>query len=433
MFEPFTRVQLHGLSRQALNGSVVLVLPPDNAAEAESLEKSGRVKVSSYPTSLSLKPENLVPAPPPNFVVASLPFAVLEVVEGNAEVLKLCSEMGDELAFIRDVCDLDDPWLLASALWQVYGRFSPECPRRLPQDLQTLVLDTPGHWLYWLGLDQIDHHIVIEACDGTWRGYQASRRARAHEGSDMTSHGGVVIQVGEDRQARGYTARQWVASDSIGGVELEPDPQILDEIEEGGTAENAEHSSEPVGTVSDASDVKIEKVDPDWEPPAAGSADSSAHQLWGRGRSLERAEVHRILNLVIELQAQAKVIAANIHRQIGEANEEAGSVWAHKALERSADRGVTMTPEQPITPRSGEADGVFVFSHVEVKPPFDICIPTRLAFPFMRKFARLTGEYPTGEVFLKMVEFIQWETEELEDGSNFGWTIRAADLRGGGE
>merc|ERR1712048_1042340 len=119
-----------------------------------------------------------------------------------------------------------------------------------------------------------------------------------------------------------------------------------------------------------------------------------------------------------------KVIAHNLQQQTGEASAESASTWAQDALERCAESGTTMNPDKPITPRSGEADGVFIFSNLDVKPPFDLCVPTRLAFPFMRKYARLIGEYPTGDVFLKMLEFIQWDTEELEDGSHFGWTIR---------
>eukprot|EP00759_Apiculatamorpha_spiralis_P043876 PhF_6_TR41038/c1_g2_i2/m.62162 len=56
------RVRISGLkSRPDLNGTVACVLEPLNEAEAQELQSKNRVKVTNFPTPLSLLAANLTP------------------------------------------------------------------------------------------------------------------------------------------------------------------------------------------------------------------------------------------------------------------------------------------------------------------------------------------------------------------------------------
>jgi len=60
MFPTGIRVRIHGLqSRYDLNGTIAVVLAPDNDEEAKDLQERGRIKVTGFPQTLSLKPTNL--------------------------------------------------------------------------------------------------------------------------------------------------------------------------------------------------------------------------------------------------------------------------------------------------------------------------------------------------------------------------------------
>lgn len=420
---PGARVLLQGLSRAELNGRVAIVLEPDDEAEAAQLREAERLKVSHYPKALALRLANLAPAPPPDFATPPLPFIALEIVRQDPSVATLCkaaAEAGEDLAGIGAVGGFDDPEGFAEALWQVYSAVPPA--GAMPKDLEALVLDSPGHWLYWLGLEQVGHHLLIEACDGVWRGYQALARAPGEEAADrgFESFGGILLEGRAAGVPRGYTARAWAAA--VAGDET---------IAQGMDAEGG------------AGNVPL------------GLPEPAAYTLWGGGRDLTRAEVACVLVLVRRLQELAQPLAAKLREQVREqlgapadaAGEDgsgvadaAAAAWARARLEAAEGwsqgppaRALSLTPDRPGSPRSGpgyaEADLVWLFSAPGIEPACDLSLPTGLAFPFMRTFAGLTGEYPSGHTFLSLLEFSGWQTLEREDGGRTGWTFRALDLR----
>jgi len=222
-FPPFRRVLLTGLAKTELNGRIAVVLPPETEAETQRLAESGRVKVSNYPKALALQPENLAVAPAPDFVTKPLPFTMLQVARSDRMVMELCkaAAMGN----IGKVGGISDALEFAESLWRVYGQVPAASP--LPEDVVSLVLDTPGHWLYWIGLEQIGHHVLIEACDGAWRGYQSfkgsQRLNRAGQARDtdncplVNSFGGVLVETNMAKPAtQGYTARDWLTLPTTG-------------------------------------------------------------------------------------------------------------------------------------------------------------------------------------------------------------------------
>jgi len=408
------RVQLQGLSRTELNGIVAVVLPPAGDDEARSLAEAGRMKVSHYPKALSLRPENLVPAPEPDFATPPLPFTALEIVRFDAALALVCEEAaraGEGLRGLDIVGAMSAPEDFAEALWQVYGAVPPAFA--LPADFASRILDTPGHHLYWLGLEQVGHHLLIEACDSVWRGYQALAHIEGgpaapppegregHGAKAFQSFGGVIVEACASRQARGYKASTWASPPDPSSVP-EPPPESVVEIDK------------------DADEGQEKAVE-----------ERAAWELWGGGRDLNRGEMAKVLDLVFSLKEQAQVLAQRLCEGLGEHLEaEEVSAWARDRLESSGE-AFTLTPSRPGTPtaRQGQSDQVFIFSAPGMEPPCDLNLPTRLAFPFMRSYARLTGEFPAGAVFLKMLEFINWEALEREDGGRVGWTLRECDLR----
>ncbi|CAE8632065.1 unnamed protein product, partial [Polarella glacialis] len=164
-------------------------------------------------------------------------------------VLALCieaasmSEEDSAIGRLSRVSRLDDAEDFAEALFGVYGG---AVATALPEDLVSVILDTPGHRLYWLALEQLAHHIVIEACDGVFRGYQSFKKLGPkgspdgddNEGSRpgaFNSFAGILVE-GSEKRSSGYEASEWLSS-------------------------------------------------------SCSSADPSAHELWGGGRDLGREEL----------------------------------------------------------------------------------------------------------------------------------------------
>lgn len=499
------RVQLHGLSRAELNGRIATVLPPEDEAEASRLAESGRVKVSNCPNALSLRPDNLAPAPPPDFATPPLPFTLLQIARKDASVAELCRAAaadGQALGMER-VAGLDEPLGLAEALWKVYCDVPPA--GALVDDVSHIVLDSAGHWLYWIGLEQVGHHIVIEACDGVWRGYQScawsvgsvSRGSKASPAKPFNSFGGVLVERISERRPVGYTARQWLSSSAAGSAPEKPlvgeSPAAQSEIELLGLwcvsdGSHYEISQRPGGlylrtvranpflvlegvlreehewAVADVVDVQR----PEAAPVGAvrlklddGELISNfmrhGAKMWGaretaqqtkrleKALAIYRVQAAELDRLASEAQLQASAaaaaaadaaIATSLREQATGPNVSDHEVaeWAQQLLEASSGgAGLSVVPSQPGSPRNGsgsaESDDVCIFSEAGAEPRCDLSVPSRLAFPFMRTFARLTGEFPGASAFLRILELAGWESLEREDGGSVGWTQRSVNLR----
>eukprot|EP00933_Yihiella_yeosuensis_P026408 TRINITY_DN20481_c0_g1_i3.p1 TRINITY_DN20481_c0_g1~~TRINITY_DN20481_c0_g1_i3.p1 ORF type:complete len:414 (-),score=66.57 TRINITY_DN20481_c0_g1_i3:27-1268(-) len=405
-FDHFARVQLKGLSREDLNGLVCVVLPPKDENEAQELEKLGRVKVSNYPKTLSLKSQNLVLAQEPDFSIPPLPFSVLEIARFDDKVSQFCHEARaageDRLTnLFEEISKVSDPEEFAQALFEIFGRGQIPIAEAWPADLESRILNTPGHNLYWLALEQVGHHLVLEACDGVFLGYQSRlkrRRDRSSEADDNPdaedadrsrtyhSFGGILIEEGSSLTKRGgYTPAEWLSSD-------------VDDL----------------------------------------FAESSAHELWGSGKILRRDQVSEVLLLVDSIKAQSQALASKLVEQVAEKGFDV-TQWAKQVLSNAEAEGddgygLVTNPSRPSTPRSspGYAEGneFWIFNKEGSKPQCDLSLSISLAFPFMRSFAELTGLYPSGHTFLRMLELREWKTlERASDGGKVGWTLRTIRLR----
>mmetsp|Transcript_80670 Transcript_80670/g.159815 ORF Transcript_80670/g.159815 Transcript_80670/m.159815 type:complete len:618 (+) Transcript_80670:64-1917(+) len=600
-FPPFRRVLLAGLAKAELNGRIAVVLPPESEAETQRLAESGRVKVSNYPKALALRPENLITAPAPDFVTKPLPFTMLQVARSDRKVMELCraADMGG----IGKVGDISDAFEFAETLWRIYGQVPAASP--LPEDVISLVLDTPGHWLYWMGLEQIGHHILIEACDGSWRGYQSfkgSQRLSRADGASETdicpvvnSFGGVLVETSVAKKAsQGYTARDWLTSPTTVKTQPLPESSNSGESQAVSGPEDAvlvdiwytelgncfeiislpsglcfhqirsdpyavlegmlipdgddrflvdlyeeDRADVPVGTVrlklvenclelnfkahgeriwgpketaeslrhlqkeldadrSRASEfdrlasekreeaqraraevVECERLAAGAEeraveaeslatdaftrlasaeqritevseaakacrasaaPVAAVGAEPAAQALWGGGRDLARGEIAEVIGLVVELKEKAQAISAELQEQAAtllkrKLEPMEAAEWAQSLLEASEGGArLSLVPDRPSSPRTAKgysaSEEVWVVTESDVKPSCDLSVHSRLAFPFMRSYARLTGEFPDATTLLRILELAGWEDLERDDGSSVGWTLRSLNLRG---
>lgn len=566
-FLPLARVQLQGLSREELNGCVAVVLPADDQAEAERLAASGRIKVSNYPKPLSVRPENVKAADDPDFATPPLPFTVLQIARRDAAVVELCGAAARH--DIVSVGNKSHPDEFAEALWRVYADVPPA--DQLPEDLVSVVIDTPGHWLHWVGLEQVAHHLIIESCDGVWRGYQSL--SKRHEGTQETtrpfnSFGGVLVEATNETRSAGFSAREWLAPAPPGTTTHSEDAFSLDQnllgvwsiddggyfeivlrsgvlsyrqsysipftvvvgelrtegewmvaelfsLErdlphgsvrlkiDGGTAElnfmvhgervwgkkffaqslrtltqdladerskaaeldrlaseacaaavEAEHRAKDAESLAkdaeslakdaftrvalmehrhtEVSDAVALAREVDIE--ARPATDPAAHELWGGGRDLRRSEVAEVLELVLSLQEQAQVIAEMLREQVPAVSDAEVAEWAQGLLDSTrGGTSLSVVPAQPSSPRNtsgfAETEEVWVVSKPVFEPRCDLSVHSRLAFPFMRDFARLTGEFPDAPVFLNALKFAGWRDLEDEDGSRVGWTLRSLDMR----
>ena len=59
----------------------------------------------------------------------------------------------------------------AQSLWDCFFETVPAL--QLSRQVRNLILDAPGHKIYWLDMDAVQHHVIIEKCRGRYRIYQS--------------------------------------------------------------------------------------------------------------------------------------------------------------------------------------------------------------------------------------------------------------------
>ncbi|CAK0821206.1 unnamed protein product, partial [Prorocentrum cordatum] len=156
-------------------------------------------------------------------------------------------------------------------------------------------------------------------------------------------------------------------------------------------------------------------------------AEPEAHALWGGGRDLHWEDAAKVLELLEKLKEQAQVVAKRLVEQVDEQDDAGVADWAARVLLLG---NLSVVPDEPKSPRGqGDPENVWIFGDEHSEPRCELTVPSRLAYPFMRTFAKLTGEFPDAAVFLRLLEMTGWESLEREDGGACGWTFRALDLR----
>lgn len=75
----------------------------------------------------------------------------------------------------KTVYDEDNCGDFAMKLWRELGELGPRHPLTIDYNIniRNEILKSPGHKLFWLAMDAIGHHLLIEKCNNTYRVFQA--------------------------------------------------------------------------------------------------------------------------------------------------------------------------------------------------------------------------------------------------------------------
>jgi len=185
-------VELMGLvARADLNGSFAIVIEAETPEEDEQLKASGRLKVTSFPNTLSLKPEKLRVLSKAER--GSIDWSFMDgEFPGIGPKPTIAGMMGHPTYFIGDVYDHG---LLAQQLWGLVAKGAEMAPLRHIGQLerQTILNNTAAHTLYFISLDRIAHNVILETRAGM---------ARLHQ---------CYVQTGADENGDsfGFTTREW--------------------------------------------------------------------------------------------------------------------------------------------------------------------------------------------------------------------------------
>jgi len=178
-------IALVGLkSRADLNGAVGRVIVPCDA-DLVKLCESGRIKVAlCRGGEFSVKPANiLMDARDSEWFTGAVPMSIFENIRHGT----IDSIDGHFNTSFGDTTGCDD---LCRKIWDTMAETPPATS--LSRDwavYQNEILNQTGHKLYWIALDMIGHHFLIEAVNSRFRLHQS--------------------YVVDGMPGGGFTARQW--------------------------------------------------------------------------------------------------------------------------------------------------------------------------------------------------------------------------------
>jgi hypothetical protein len=363
---PGSRVRLKGLaSRPDLNGAVAVVLSPSSDKEAEKLSSQGRIKVTGFPVALSVKRSNVVPIfdDKVDWTFADKPpLSILDIVQGSLSDTDRCDDLENA----------------------VYGAIAQGAPKPpyiwLPEVVPAILNNCSPHCVYFLALDQIGHHFILETHQGLARMYQSYIKDKMTLGdTDM------VMNV------TGYTAGEWVAK----------------------------------------------KPNAAWCPKMV-----ACHQRWGRGRLLNHSSLRELMDLVGELQecaaqiAEAMVATAPKALQEAQAKYEVSIAagqqtnayspivqWSAKLLDTPWHAGLI----------SNGSAGDTIVDNPSATEPFHFFIKPALSQKFHRLHEKLTGQEVSAPVYLKVMNCHKCERmkgihQATGKLSAIGWGVIAAQI-----
>ncbi len=256
MLEVGRRVRIAGLkSRPDLNGTIAVVLKPENEEEAEALRQSGRIKVTGMPKTMSIQLANLTPIDERSertdwtcrdFVdrkkskVTSM--AIEDIIQNSN--LRDCSKCDE---FVDTLCDI-----LANGTSIPRHRFYEHVSK------EGILNHTAKHCIYFCYFDQIGHRLVFETKDGKARLFQSFIKASITM-SALQANRHSMASEGPCQVNCGFTASEWAS---------------------------------PRGS-------------PGWMPSVA-----AAHRKWGGSRELSRGQLDELLTLLWSQQAAISEVAS---------------------------------------------------------------------------------------------------------------------------
>jgi len=362
-----SRVRLVDLKgRPELNGTVSVVLSPSSKKEAETLSCQGRIKVTGFPTALSVKECNLMPIFDLQVdwtFVDHPPLSILDIMKGPP---------------LSTIDRCDD---LENAVYNAVTQGAPKPPRLwLPQVVHAILNNCSPHCVYFIALDQIGHHFILETHQGLARMFQSYVKDNITLGESN-----VVLNV------TGYTAGEWVRKES-----------------------NAA-----------------------WCPKMV-----AAHKRWGGGKILDYSSLCHLMDLVGQLQecttqiAEAMVASAPEALQEAQAKYEEEIKGGHQSCGYSPvvqwSAKLLETPwHAALSSNSGVGD--VIFNNPSAVEPFHFIIEPELSQKFHALHEQLTGQEISPPVYLKVLNCHRCERmKNIHEAtgmlSSIGWTVIPAQI-----
>jgi hypothetical protein len=349
---------------------------PTDLTEFKKITESGRIKVTGYPNTLALKPENLIIL---DDTKDEVDWTCSDTVDDNGDAVSL--SLADIVMRTRigliDRCDE----FVATLNSYFLGPEAASMPRhKLTQDSEIIkvILNSPCmHCMYTFHLEQIGHSFILETYEGLGRLYQTA----------IKTDGALIIRHGQEVAiSTGYSAIEWVSPKSC----------------------------------EDWTDVM-----------------KTAHFKWGGGRRLTWNDLEHLFQLLFELQRSAEAIADSIYTQLPLPLVDADEKWMADASSGNTPANLlpSMTWSQLVlaNPRGisivRAPEGVQVFSNDAYEhTPYTFLIPSTLAEEFNVAYAKLVGEYPPPGVYLYTLHYKNWKTMLTPDRSAIGWAISLASV-----
>jgi len=375
LFPEGSLVEVHGLrSEPSLNGlsGIILGLAPAAAAASDSGQVARyHVQISSNGKQISCKATNLRHARDTFFHHALLGGSLLEAVRSNPR--------------LRDHTRCDT---FVQTLWEYMCEIPPALAlhdAHIP-GWRREFLTAPGHKLYWLGLEAITQHVLLEKRDQRWRAFQSYIYSTPDDRPDAPAwHPG-----------RGFSAGEWCnAATAVNRMDLNP-----------------------------------------------------AHRRYGGGRSLSNEEIEPLFAAIDDLQAVTKELLeghllgqvpypakmTRTTQDMGVESVVAGfsrdmlqfaSRWASLKLEQIALQGITLDgmfpsgqliPGRPLVVRLGPAEVL-------------LRVPHALAERARRIKEFICGERMDGLMFMRMVnQCAGFPHLRSATGDGMGFVVYGADI-----
>ena len=390
------RYRVKGLvSRPELNGMILPSVVPSSPSDVQELLEKGRILVAVFPAPIAVKKENLtlIDESDPNDARVDWSFSdtppVLTVLDAlmktDIGLIDQCDSFVD-----RVICCLTQ---------------SPTPPRlpiakldRSTPDLQSGILNTPGHCIYFFYLNQIAQKLVLETHCGKARLYLSVIKDRI----------ALPVVSGQPDIKIGYSAREWASA----------------------------------------------KPQDRWQWPDEMKA---AHARWGGGRELSRVELEAFLAHLFVLQdcaealcqailvnlpdkslraaqeAWEKRFAATCARERGKANPGSrvevepspiGGI-THAYASENAARCFSKTMTIPA-----QEDMLHLYSNERAAsiglPPFELFVEGCAELVLFNKaYMELVGIYPPPHyVYLNLLNHRHWKDTAADYyGSSSGWAF----------
>eukprot|EP00760_Papus_ankaliazontas_P003352 PhM_4_TR1156/c0_g1_i1/m.11357 len=385
------RVRIHSLqSIPQLNGTVGVILSPEDDKEAADLTQKGRYKVSSYPTTLALKPTNLTPIDEDDEKDRFVDWSFVE--EPKMGIKEICTD-----TVLRN---FDKSQELVSAIATAVTQTEDGVPQ-LPN--VAFVSSRTEHFLPGLGKQEVS----VEGEDEHQFEAKDDDVPRSILNNTMT-HCVYLIQM--------HALNTSVVIESFFGLS------------------RMFMCSEKVCTASEWCAAVPKEA---WSEPFR-----SHHARFGGGRAFQRSETASLLAKLFTLQCVSTALAKSFVTSLPPPAQVAEEQWAKQLVtlvQRRSESEMGISPVMMMTQKMlgmpastsctiDEANGIRLHTTEMAQAmgvaAFDVSASAETSTAFLTMYRELIGCDPSATVLLCLLHNVHWR-ELANGGMPVGWVMSA--------